>query len=62
MPFTDVNFVCDRFDSSEGTKDSELLKMFFKLDKMEARDFFSFLSIRSFFPLSHMSYPYKYHQ
>lgn len=41
MPFIDVAFVCDRFDSSEGTKDySELLNMFFDLEIMEARDFF----------------------
>lgn len=37
MAFIDVAFVCDRFDSSEGTKDySELLNMFFDLDRMEA--------------------------
>lgn len=56
MPFIDVAFVCDTFDSSECTKDySKLLNVFFDLDRMEARGsvFFSFLSIRSFFTLFH---------
>lgn len=56
MPFIDVAFLCDTFDSSEGTKDySELLNVFFDLDRMKARGLvvFSFLSIRSFLTLFH---------
>lgn len=64
MPFIDVAFACDRFDSSEGTKDySELLNMFFDLDRMEARDiFFSLFKYKVIFSSFTHGLLYKYHQ
>jgi len=65
MPFVDVAFVCDRSDSSEGANYySELLNMFFDLDRMEARDFYFFLLFKYKVIFSSFTHGllYKYHQ